>query len=77
MLLAQSNQNEDDPNRISFKDAWRRLCAKRAHRPAEEIPGLKVNKIRPGRMYPRAVKKRPKAYDYKNIKQEKMVEALI
>ena len=66
MLLAETNQKEDDPNRIGFKDAWRWLCAKLASTPAEELPGLKVNKIRPGRMYPRQVKKRPKAYDYKN-----------
>ena len=75
MLLAQANQNEDDPNRISFKDAWRWLCAKLASRPAEELPRLKVNQIRPGRMYPRQIKKRPKAYDYKNTKPEIMVEA--
>jgi hypothetical protein len=52
-----------DPNRISFIDALRWL---RHAEPGEVLPRLKVNPDRPGRIEPRAKKRRPKQYDLLN-----------
>ncbi len=55
-----------DPRRISFVDALRSLCARageaRPRAPADKDPPLPlvVNPMRPGRIEPRAVKRRPK-----------------
>ena len=57
-----------DPRRISFVDALRSLCARageaRSRAPADKDPPLPlvVNPMRPGRIEPRAVKRRPKQH---------------
>src|SRR5262249_46951244 len=51
------------PERVSFVDALRWL--REAER-GEELPPLKVNPRRPGRVEPRAKKRRPKPYDLMN-----------
>jgi hypothetical protein len=51
------------PDRISFVDALRWL---RQARRDEEVPRLRVNPQRPGRVEPRAQKRRPKPYDLMN-----------
>jgi hypothetical protein len=62
MLEAAQRQGED-PDRISFADAWRWL---REARRGEELPPLRVNPRRPGRVEPRVKKRRPKPYDLMN-----------
>ena len=47
------------PERISFVDALRWLAEAR---PGDELPDLVVNPERPGRVEPRARKRRPKQY---------------
>jgi hypothetical protein len=47
------------PERISFIDAWRWL---RHARPGEELPKLRINPERPGRVEPRVRKRRPKQF---------------
>jgi hypothetical protein len=51
------------PDRISFVDALRWL---RQARRGEDVPRLRVNPERPGRVEPRAQKRRPKQYDRLN-----------
>ncbi len=59
----RSCQQEVEPERISFVDAWRWL---REARRGEELPPLRVNPQRPGRVEPRVKKRRPKPYDLMN-----------
>jgi hypothetical protein len=47
------------PERISFVDALRWLCAENS---AKSLANLKVNPERPGRYEPRARKRRPKQF---------------
>jgi hypothetical protein len=59
-MVAVAGRQQVEPNRISFVDALRYA------EPGEELPQLKVNPDRPGRVEPRARKRRPKQYDLLN-----------
>ncbi len=61
------------PARISFVDALRWL---RHARPGEELPRLRVTPQRPGRVEPRARKRRPKQYDLLTQPRAKLRKAL-
>lgn len=63
VMLEAARQQEVEPERISFVDAWRWL---REARCGEELPPLRVNPRRPGRVEPRVKKRRPKPYDLMN-----------
>lgn len=58
-----ARQQGVEPERISFVDAWRWL---KQARPGQSVPKLQVNPERPGRVEPRARKRRPKQYDLLN-----------
>jgi Transposase DDE domain len=62
------------PGRISFVDAWRWL---RQARPGEALPRLRVNPERPGRVEPRARKRRPKEYDLLTKPRAELRKALL
>jgi hypothetical protein len=59
VMLEASRQQGVEPERISFVDALRWL---REARRGEEMPPLKVNPQRRGRVEPRVCKRRPKSY---------------
>jgi Transposase DDE domain len=63
VMVEASRQQAVEPDRISFVDALRWL---REARSGEELPPLKVNPLRPGRVEPRVRKRRPKQYDLMN-----------
>jgi hypothetical protein len=63
VMQEASRRQGVEPDRISFVDALRWL---REAKRGEALPELKVNPLRPGRVEPRAVKRRPKAYDQLN-----------
>lgn len=59
VMVEAGQRQQVEPNRISFVDALRWL---RHAEPGEELARLKVNPDRPGRIEPRARKRRPKNY---------------
>lgn len=59
VMLEAARQQAVEPDRISFADALRWL---REAKRGEALPRLKVNPLRPGRVEPRACKRRPKPY---------------
>jgi hypothetical protein len=59
VMVEAGQRQRVEPNRISFVDALRWLCHAEA---GEELPRLRVNPDRPGRVEPRARKRRPKPY---------------
>jgi hypothetical protein len=61
------------PERISFVEALRWL---RHARPGDELPRLRVNPERPGRVEPRARKRRPKQYDLLRKPRSQLRKAL-
>jgi len=63
VMLEAAQRQAVAPDRISFADALRWL---RAARRGEPLPELTVNPRRPGRVEPRAVKRRPKPYKLLN-----------
>jgi hypothetical protein len=63
VMVEAARQQDVEPERISFVDAWRWL---REARPGEELPPLRLNWQRPGRVEPRVKKRRPKPYDLMN-----------
>ena len=67
-VMAEAGQRQQvDPNRVSFVDALRWL---RHAEPGAALPVLKVNPERPGRVEPRARKRRPKQYRLLNQPRE-------
>jgi hypothetical protein len=62
------------PERISFVDALRWL---RHARPGEELPRLRINPERPGRVEPRVRKRRPKQYDLMRKPRAELRNALL
>jgi hypothetical protein len=63
VMVEAARQQNVEPERISFVDAWRWL---REARRGEELPRLRIVPRRPGRVEPRAKKRRPKPYDLMN-----------
>jgi hypothetical protein len=63
VMLEAAQRQGVAPDRISFVDALRWL---REARRGEELPPLKVNRQRRGRVEPRVRKRRPKQYDLMN-----------
>lgn len=64
MTMLEAAQRQDVPvERISFVDALRWLATAV---PGDPLPELVINPQRPGRLEPRAVKRRPKEYDRLN-----------
>ncbi|MEK6216833.1 MAG: IS4 family transposase [Boseongicola sp.] len=59
VILAAARRQGVSPDRISFIDAVRWLCSAR---PGKRLDDLIVNPLRPGRIEPRVVKRRPKSY---------------
>jgi hypothetical protein len=59
VMVEAGQRQRVEPNRISFVDALRWL---RHAEVGEELPRLRVNPDRPGRVEPRARKRRPKPY---------------
>ena len=65
LVMLQAAQRQGvPPDRISFVDALRWLAdaAQPTRCAPEALPRLLVNPYRPGRIQPRAVKRRPKEY---------------
>jgi len=60
VMMEASRRQQVGVDRISFADA---LAWVRHARPGDDLPDLVVNPYRPGRVEPRAVKRRPKEYD--------------
>jgi hypothetical protein len=74
-VMVEAGQRQHvEPNRISFVDALRWL---RQAEPGEELPRLKVNPDRPGRVQPRARKRRPKSYKLLNRPRAVLQQALL
>ncbi len=62
------------PDRVSFVDALRWL---QEARPGERLPDLVINPDRPGRVQPRARKRRPKQYDLLRRPRSELRKALL
>jgi len=74
-VMAQAGRRQRvEPDRISFVDALRWL---RYAEPEDALPRLKVNPDRPGRVEPRARKRRPKQYDLLNKPREELRRKLL
>jgi hypothetical protein len=74
-VMAEAGQRQQvEPNRVSFVDALRWL---RHAEPGEELPRLRVNPDRPGRVQPRARKRRPKNYRLMNKPRAVLREAAL
>jgi hypothetical protein len=73
IMLEASQRQAVALDRISFADAlyWMRYA-----RPGEAMPELIVNPDRPGRVEPRAIKRRPKEYDRLTRPRAEMRKAL-
>jgi hypothetical protein len=63
VALKAARRQGVNPHRISFIDALRWL---QPSKPDAPLPDLVVNPIRPGRIEPRCIKRRPKKYDRMN-----------
>jgi hypothetical protein len=63
VMLEAAQRQGVEPDRVSFVDALRWL---REAKRGEALPELKVNPLRPGRVEPRAIKRRPKKYKLLN-----------
>jgi hypothetical protein len=74
VMVEAARQQNVEPERISFVDAWRWL---REARRGEELPRLRVVPRRPGRVEPRAKKRRPKPYDLMNRPRAVLRERLL
>jgi hypothetical protein len=60
-------------DRVSFIDALRWLRGAEA---GEEMPGLVINRLRPGRSEPRCKKRRPKQYDLMRVPRAELRKRL-
>jgi len=73
-MVEAGQRQRVEPNRISFVDALRWL---HHAEPGEELPRWKVNPDRPGRVEPRARKRRPKQYQLLNRPRAVLRQALL
>lgn len=64
VMLTAARRQKASPNRLSFADtlAWLTLAAM-THNP-DTLPRLKVNRLRPGRTEPRAIKRGGNSFPY-------------
>ena len=75
MTMVEAARRQDVPvERISFVDALRWLATAE---PGDELPDLVVNPRQPGRVEPRARKRRPKQYDLLNRPRDVLRNALL
>jgi hypothetical protein len=74
VMVEAGQRQQVEPNRISFVDALRWL---RHAEPGAELPRLQVNLDRPGRIEPRARKRRPKQYRLLNQPRAVLREAAL
>jgi Transposase DDE domain len=74
VMVVAAQRQEVEPWRISFADALHWLQAARR---GDELPALEVVPERPGRVEPRARKRRPKEYDLLNKPRAKLRKALL
>jgi hypothetical protein len=74
VMLEAAQQQGVEADRISFADALRWL---REAKRGEALPRLRVNPKRPGRVEPRACKRRPKEYDRLNKPRAVMRQKLL
>lgn len=73
IILEAAARQKTQPDRISFADVLGWIQVARAGQP---MPRFIVNPIRPGRIEPRARKRRPKQYDLLNRPRQQMRNAL-
>jgi hypothetical protein len=73
IMLEAAARQKTEPDRISFKDVLGWVDVARAGDP---MPRFIINPRRPGRIEPRAVKRRPKEYDRLNRPRSEMRDAL-
>jgi len=69
VMLESARKQKVDPTRLSFADALAWVCHAEAD---HEWPTLKVVPLRPGRIEPRALKRRPKPFDLMNRPRDEM-----
>jgi hypothetical protein len=75
MTMCEAARRQSVPiERISFVDALRWLATAQVGDP---LPALVVNPRRPGRLEPRAVKRRPKPYQLLNRPRHELTQRLI
>lgn len=74
LMQEAARRQETTPDRISFTDvlSWLSVAG-----PGRPMPVFVVNPHRPGRIEPRAVKRRPKEYDRLNRPRDQMRKTLI
>jgi hypothetical protein len=73
VMLEAAKRQKTQPDRISFKNVLDWIKVARA---GDALPRFVVNPRRPGRVEPRALKRRPKEYDRLNRPRQKMRNAL-
>ena len=74
VMHTAAQQQQVEPARISFVDAWRWL---KHARPGQAVPKLRVNPVRPGRVEPRVRKRRPKQFPVMKRPRAKLRQALL
>ena len=74
VMLRSAQQQGVAPDRISFIDALRWLCASSL---GEPIPTLVINPYRPGRQQPRVIKRRKDRYTYMTKPRYQLLELLL
>jgi Transposase DDE domain len=74
VMHTAARQQQVEPARISFVDAWRWL---KHARPGQTVPKLRVNPERPGRVEPRVRKRRPKQFPVMKRPRAELRQALL
>jgi hypothetical protein len=74
VMVEAGRRQRVKPERVSFVEALRWL---QEARPGEGLPPLVVNPDRPGRVQPRARKRRPKQYDLLRRPRSELRKALL
>lgn len=74
VMVEAARRQSVSPERISFADALRWLREAEA---GEELPRLKVNRLRPRRVEPRVRKRRPKQFKLMNKPRKVLQDALL
>jgi hypothetical protein len=74
VMLEAGRRQRVKPNRISFIDAQRWLCSAK---PGAELRPLVVNPLRPNRVEPRCIKRRPKEYEVMKLPRKELRQRLL